>query len=66
VIEEMRRIEHDDIIVYVSDVSITQPGYIAPFTYNASAYPVINLSFSPDNYQLLYDQGARIYMLKKS
>jgi hypothetical protein len=66
VLDEMRRIGHEDVIVYVSYVSISRPGYIAPFTYNASVYPVVNLSFSSDNYQLLYDQGARIYRMKKA
>jgi hypothetical protein len=65
VLKEMRRIGHEDILVYVSDVSISRPGYVAPFTYNASMYPEVNLSFSLDKYELLYDHGARIFRIKK-
>ena len=63
-LEEMRRMRHEEVIVYVSSVSISRPGHISPFAV-FTKYPDGNLGFSQENYELIYDDGARIFRVKK-
>ena len=52
-------------LIYISNVSISRPGYVPPFSRFHSRYPVLNLSFSEDYYDLVYDRGAYIYEFKE-
>ncbi len=61
VLERLRKLGHENVLVYVSSVSINRPGHEPPFAVHAGAYPIVNMSFSPEHYELLYDKGARIY-----
>jgi hypothetical protein len=63
VLDVLRGIRHEDILIYISSVSIIRPGYVPPFAEYISVYPEVNLSFSQENYELLYDRGTRIYRL---
>jgi len=53
-----------NVLVYVSSVSIRSPGYLPPFAEHHGAYPKVNMSFSPEHYDLIYDRGARIYRFR--
>lgn len=64
-LEEMRRMRHEEVIVYVSSVSISRPGHISPFAEYFGVYPDGDLHFSPERYDLIYDEGARIFRVKK-
>jgi len=59
-IDELKSIGHENALIYVSSVSILRPGHIPPFA-GHDAFPLLNLSFSQADYELLYDDGARIY-----
>ncbi|MGF3494581.1 MAG: hypothetical protein ACQXXK_01585 [Methanothrix sp.] len=53
-----------NVLVYVSSVSIRSPGYVPPFAEHHGPYPRVNMSFSPEHYDLIYDRGARIYRFR--
>ena len=59
-IDELKSIGHENALIYVSSVSILRPGHMPPFA-GHDAFPLLNLSFSQADYELLYDDGARIY-----
>lgn len=65
ILDELRRIGHQNILIYLSSVSITRPGYVPPFAEYLRKYPNVNLSFPEASYKLLYDRGARIYRVKE-
>lgn len=63
-LERLRKLGHENVLVYVSSVSINRPGHEPPFVMHQGAYPKVNMSFSPEHYELLYDKGARIYRVR--
>jgi hypothetical protein len=65
VLDQMRHLSHEEVIIYVSSVSISRPGHVPPFAEYNSEYPKINLSFLQENYDLLYDRGAKIFRVKR-
>jgi len=64
VINTMKRSEDMTILIYVSNVSLSRPGYVPPFARHHSIYPVFNLEFSEDYYRKVYDDGACIFEFK--
>ncbi|MCX8207852.1 MAG: hypothetical protein N3G75_08495 [Methanothrix sp.] len=64
VLEAIERLGRRNVLIYVSSVSIRRPGHVPPFAEHAGAYPVVNMSFSPEHYDLIYDRGARIYRFR--
>jgi len=64
-LEEMKETGYEDIIIYISSVSISRPGHVPPFAEHHGAYPMVNLSFSEDHYDLLYDGGAKIFAVRR-
>ncbi|MBC7080098.1 MAG: hypothetical protein H5T42_06490 [Methanothrix sp.] len=64
VIESLERLGRRNVLVYVSSVSIRRPGHVPPFAEHHGAYPRVNMSFSPEHYELVYDMGARIYRFR--
>ncbi len=65
VIDTIGSSEYTYNLIYISNVSISRPGYVPPFSRFHSRYPVLNLSFSEDYYDLVYDRGAYIYEFKE-
>jgi len=64
VIESLRSLGHENVLVYISSVSLRRPGYVPPFAEHHGPYPRVNMSFSPEHYKLIYDRGARIYRFR--
>ncbi|HOO54550.1 MAG TPA: hypothetical protein PLM24_00200 [Methanothrix sp.] len=64
VIDAMKRSEEMTVLIYVSNVSLSRPGYVPPFASHRSEYPVLNLNFSENYYRQIYDDGARIFEFK--
>ena len=64
-LDELRRIGHQNVLIYLSSVSITHPEYVPPFAEYLEKYPKLNLSFPEASYELLYDRGARIYRVRR-
>jgi hypothetical protein len=63
-LEELRGIEHQNTLIYISSASITRPGYVPPFAVNSRVYPEVNLSFPDADYELLYENVSRIYRVR--
>lgn len=63
-LEKLEKAGHGNVLVYVSSVSIRSPGYVPPFAEHHGPYPRVNMSFSPEHYELIYDRGARIYRFR--
>jgi hypothetical protein len=57
VLEEMRELGNQVVLIYVSSVSIEHPGLVPPFKEYEATYP-------DANYELIYDRGAKIYRLR--
>jgi hypothetical protein len=64
VLEGLRRIENQIVLIYVSSVSIMYPGLVPPFREYESTYPNVNMSFPSADYELIYNKGAKIYKLR--
>lgn len=64
VLEALERLGRRNVLIYVSSVSISRPGHVPPFAEHAGAFPTVNMSFSPEHYDLVYDRGARIYRFR--
>jgi len=63
-LDELRSIGQQNVLVYVSSVSIERPGLVPPFVEHVGAYPGVNLSYPAEEYELLYERGARIYRVR--
>ena len=63
-IGELRSIGHQNVLIYVSSVSILRPGHTPPFA-GHEPFPLVNLSYPEEYYELLYGKGARIYRLRR-
>jgi len=67
VIETIKNSEYGTDLIYVSKTSISRPGYRPPFTkFHGGSYPVQNLDFSSQYYDLIYDEGTRIFQFKNT
>jgi len=66
VIRDLRELGYNRILIYISNVSLSRPGYIPPFAEYNSSYPKVNISFPGDNYDLIYDKGAYIFGFPKA
>ncbi len=64
-IEQMRHLNREEVIVYVSSVSISRPKHVPPFAEYSRVHPDGDLHFSQERYDLIYDDGARIFRVKK-
>ncbi len=51
-------------VVYVSNISLSRPGYVPPFSEYSSVYPKINPNFDAVNYETMYESGAEIYKFR--
>ena len=54
---------YDSILIYISSISITKPGYSSPFSEYPYPYPNGTISL-PSEYVRIYDKGAQIYELR--
>lgn len=63
VVGELRSIGHENVLIYVSSVSLLRPGHTPPFA-GHGPFPLLNLSYPEEVYELLYDKGARIYRVR--
>ena len=63
VVGELRSIGHQNVLIYVSSVSALRPGHTPPFA-GHEPFPLLNLSYPEEVYELLYDKGARIYRVR--
>ena len=63
VLDELRSIEDQNRLIYVSAVSVLLPGHTPPFV-GHEPFPLVNLSFPDSDYEILYDKGARIYRVR--
>ncbi|MDD1760761.1 MAG: hypothetical protein LUQ59_00865 [Methanothrix sp.] len=52
-------------LIYISNVSLSRPGYVPPFAEYLQAYPVVNLSYPEDRYDLIYHNGTYIFGFPK-
>lgn len=48
-------------LVFLSYTSMSMPGYSPPFSATDAKFPAINQTYSEKQYQLLYDDGVKIY-----
>ena len=64
VIEKMQDAKGGPILIYVSSVSASNPGYKFPFESVSQRYPTLNLSFSREYYQPIYERGAIIFLFR--
>lgn len=64
VIEKMQKVGEGPILIYVSSISASNPGYAFPFQSVSQCYPKMNLSFSKDYYEPIYNRGAHIFLFK--
>lgn len=64
VVKAIEKLGRRNVLIYVSSVSIKRPGHVPPFAEHHGAYPRVNMSFSPEHYDLVYDKGARIYRFR--
>jgi len=60
VLDELRCVGHQNVLIYVSSVSVLRPGHTPPFA-GHEPFPLVNSSYPETDYELLYDKGARIY-----
>ena len=52
-------------LIYISSISVSRPGYIPPFAEYNQIYPVVNMSFSDNSYDLIYHNGTYIFGFPK-
>jgi hypothetical protein len=52
-------------LIFISSVSISRPGYVPPFAEYSQIYPVVNMNFSEDSYDLIYQNGTYIFGFPK-
>jgi len=64
VIEKIKTVKGEPILIYVSSVSALNPGYAFPFLSVSQCYPEVNLSFSREYYDQIYNRGAHIFRFK--
>lgn len=60
----LRKVGDVPTVIYVSNVSLSRPGYVPPFSEYSRAYPKINPNYDPVNYEPVYEAGAKIYMFR--
>jgi len=48
-------------LIYISNISLSRPGYVPPFAEYSGIFPAVNLSFPLESYDLIYSRGAYIY-----
>ncbi|MGV8107857.1 hypothetical protein [Methanospirillum sp.] len=60
-ITELKKIKHENVLFFISNVSLSRPGYIPPFSIHHKPYPTVNMNFSEKNYEMLYDEGTKIF-----
>jgi hypothetical protein len=60
-IEALRSTGYARSLIYISNVSLSRPGYTPPFAERQGSYPEVNLSFPEESYDLIYNRGARIF-----
>ena len=63
VIRDLKSIGHRNILIYVSSVSVLRPGHTPPFV-GHSPFPLLNMSYPVEDYELIFENGAKIYKLK--
>lgn len=63
VIRDLKSIGHQNILIYISSVSVLRPGHRPPFA-GHSPFPLVNMSYPEEDYELIYENGAKIYMVK--
>lgn len=61
VMSALKRSGYVRSLIYVSYESLSNPRYVPPFSKYSRAFPHVNLSFSRNSYDLVYDRGAHIY-----
>ena len=64
-IKALRRSGYNRSLIYISNVSLSRPGYVPPFAEYLGVYPAVNLSFPEESYDLIYSRGAYIYGFPK-
>jgi hypothetical protein len=52
-------------LIYISSVSISRPGYVPPFAEYSQVYPVVNMSYPEDSYDLIYHRGTHVFGFPK-
>ena len=52
-------------LIYISSVSVSWPGYVPPFAEYSQIYPVVNMSYPEDSYDLIYHKGTYIFGFPK-
>ncbi|KAF5090252.1 hypothetical protein DSECCO2_19170 [anaerobic digester metagenome] len=60
----LREVEDVPTVIYVSNVSLSRPGYVPPFSGYSSVYPKINPDFDAAIYETIYGNGAKIYKFR--
>ena len=60
----LREVGDVPTVVYVSNISLSRPGYVPPFSHYSRVYPKINPDFDAANYEAMYEDGAKIYKFR--
>ncbi|NLD26252.1 MAG: hypothetical protein GX661_02705, partial [Acholeplasmataceae bacterium] len=64
-IKGLKKIKHENVVIFVSNVSLSRPGYVPPFSVHHKPYPTLKMNFSNKYYEDIYDKGTFIFKLKK-
>jgi hypothetical protein len=65
VADALRRSGYARNLIYISNVSLSRPGYVPPFEEYGKIYPSANISFPKDKYDLIYSRGVYIFGFPK-
>lgn len=52
-------------LIFVSNVSLSRPGYVPPFAESIGVFPESNIKFPRNSYDMIYSQGAYIFGFPK-
>jgi hypothetical protein len=47
-------------LIFVSNVSLSRPGYVPPFAESSGKFPVVSMKFPTNTYDIIYSHGAYI------
>ncbi len=64
-IKRLKKLNHENVVIFISNVSLSRPGYVPPFSVHHKPYPTLKMNFSSNYYESVFEQGSRIYRLRR-
>jgi len=62
VAEALQRLNYTRNLIYISNVSLSRPGYVPPFAEYSKVFPSVNTHFPKEKYDMIYNRGAYIFV----